>query len=297
MKRPKALGKGLKALLPISEGNDALTGTKYFICPLEAISPNPYQPRKVINEDGLEQLADSIKEKGVLQPLVVRKTDEDDERFELIAGERRWRASQLAGLNEVPVILKEDVSRVDRLELAIIENIQRQNLNPLEEAEAYHRLFKEFGLTQEKIAKKVGKDRSTVANFLRILHLPQFVKDELASGNLTLGHARVLVSIEDEDDLKELTNQIISQGFSVRQTEAFVKKIKKNKAGIQQQKRGKRKKSEEIPESYCKALTHDLVRYLGTNCRIVQQGARGKVEIEYYSIDDLERLVDVLITR
>ncbi len=287
MSKRSALGKGLDALLPSEVEGEA---GAYFICPVEAITPNPSQPRKRMDDDSLQQLADSIREKGVLLPLVVRETTE--QLFEIIAGERRWRAAIMAGLTEVPVLVK-DVSPLDRLEMALIENIQRQDLNPLEEAEAYLRLVKEFNLTQEDVAKRVGKDRSTVANTLRINQLPDFAKEDLSSGMLTMGHARVLLSLDSEGAMRELRDEIINHGLNVRQAENLAKKLKKSKTAPRRMV--SRKKASELPESYCRALTNDLVRHLGSKARIVQNGQRGKVEIEYYSTDDLERLMALIM--
>lgn len=286
MAKRSALGKGLDALLPTSSEDQELR--PYKICQLDTIFPNPSQPRKAMDDDSLHQLADSIREKGVLLPLVVRETEEQV--FEIIAGERRWRAAHLAGLEEVPVLVK-DVSPLDQLEMALIENIQREDLNPLEEAEAYLRLVKEFGLTQEEVAKRVGKERSTVANTLRIVNLPDFAKEDLAGGMLTMGHARVLLSLDDHKSMRTLRDEIINHGLNVRQSEALAKKMKKKPST----KQIPRKKVNGLSDSYCRALTNDLVRYLGSKTRIVQSGTRGKLEIEYYSTDDLERLLGLIV--
>jgi ParB family chromosome partitioning protein len=274
------LGKGLGALLP-GKAEDRT----FFLCAVDAIVPNPTQPRKRMDDTALAGLAESIREKGVLLPLVVRQTAE--ELFEIIAGERRWRAAKLAGLDEIPVLVK-DVSPLDQLEMALVENIQRQDLNPLEEAEAYLRLVNEFNLTQEEVAKRVGKERSTVANALRINQLPDFAKEDLASGMLTMGHARVLLSLPDEETMREARDQILDKGLNVRQAEELARQ-KKNRpvTGRRPAKRGR----PQIPETYCKTLTSDLTRYLETKVRIVQSGPRGKVEIEYASPDDLKRLM------
>ncbi|MCK5436874.1 MAG: ParB/RepB/Spo0J family partition protein, partial [Desulfobulbaceae bacterium] len=189
MARPDVLGRGLNALLPgLEEETSADFSLPYFICPVDSIRPNPFQPRKDTKNWDLDGLAESIREKGVLQPLIVRKSD--DSGYELIAGERRLRAAKMAGLDQVPVIVK-DVSANDTLELALIENIQRQDLNSLEEAEAYQKLTQDFGLTQEEVAGRVGKERSTVTNALRILQLPDYAKQDIIDGVLTAGHARV----------------------------------------------------------------------------------------------------------
>ncbi|MFH1020975.1 MAG: ParB/RepB/Spo0J family partition protein [Pseudomonadota bacterium] len=289
-KTASALGKGLDALLP-SGGSD---GREYFLCPIDFIEANPDQPRKDINDTALAQLSASILEKGVLLPLVVCEHGAEG-RYQIIAGERRWRAAKMAGLDEVPVLVK-DVTPLDRLELALIENIQRQDLNPLEEAEAYLRLVKEFHLTQEEVAKRVGKERSTVANALRINQLPDFAKQDLARGTLSMGHARVLLSVGDETAMREVRDEIVEQGLSVRQAEALAQKQKKMAAagsGIKRQQ--PRKSANELPESYCKSLANGLINYLDTKARIIQSGTRGKLEIEYYSHDDLERVLSLIL--
>ena len=290
-KTTSALGKGLGALLP-SSGSD---GREYFLCPIDAIEANPDQPRKDINDTALAQLSASILEKGVLLPLVVCEHGGEG-RYQIIAGERRWRAAKMAGLDEVPVLVK-DVTPLDRLELALIENIQRQDLNPLEEAEAYLRLVKEFHLTQEEVAKRVGKERSTVANALRINQLPDYAKEDLVRGALSMGHARVLLSVGDDAIMREVRNEIIEQGLTVRQAEALAKKQKKKIAASRGgAKRQPRKSANELPESYCKSLANGLVNYLDTKARIIQSGTRGKLEIEYYSHDDLERVLSLILS-
>lgn len=284
-----ALGKGLDALLP-SGGSD---GREYFLCPIDFIEANPEQPRKDINDTALAQLSASILEKGVLLPLVVCAHGGEG-RYQIIAGERRWRAAKMAGLDEVPVLVK-DVAPLDRLELALIENIQRQDLNPLEEAQAYLRLVKEFNLTQEEVARRVGKERSTVANALRINQLPDYAKEDLVSGVLSMGHARVLLSVSDETAMREVRNEIVEQGLSVRQAEALAQKHKKIAATSNGAKRQPKKSANELPESYCKSLANGLINYLDTKARIIQSGTRGKVEIEYYSHDDLERVLALIL--
>ncbi len=296
MSRVSGLGKGLDALLPTSEEKkDVEAGL--FICPIDQISPNPYQPRKEIRPEPLNALAESIRYNGIIQPLVVRKKGNGDG-YEIIAGERRWRAAQIAGLTEVPVVARE-ANEQARLELAIIENIQRQDLNPLEEALAYKQLIDEFNLTQDEVAKKVGKERSTVTNVLRVLQLPDYAKEDLASGKISLGHARVLLSLAQEPAaMKELHAKMISQGMSVRQAEKTAKEIKRSLGfGGKSTPRQSGKVSQEmdnLPESYCLALQNDMIRALGTKVRIIQAGNRGKVEIEYYSHDDLERLMGLI---
>lgn len=290
------LGKGLMALLPIEAETDGLSlraetassDSPYFICPISFIQANPYQPRKIFNPEELESLAASIKEKGILQPLVVRKVSENH--YELIAGERRLRAAQIAELEKVPVLVK-DIAISDRLELALIENIQRENLSPLEEAEAYAQLVEEFGLTQEMVAKRVGKNRSTVANSLRILQLPEYAKVSLSNGSVSSGHARVLLSLSDEGQVRALHDAIISESLSVRETEQMAKKMKgpvKNKPLV-------KRPEPSLPLPYCQTVTKTLTDYFGTRSTIVQNGSKGKIEIEYYSGEELERLLALMI--
>lgn len=287
------LGKGLGALLPdsipdVEEGmQPEVVKEDYFFCPVGNIEANPYQPRREIDEAGLAELSESIRVKGVLQPLVVRRKKAGG--YQLIAGERRLRASRIAGLDKVPVIVRE-AEKEDRLELALIENVQRQNLNPIEEATAYQRLTREFSLTQEEIARKVGKERSTVANSMRLLQLPEFAREDIMNGILSVGHGRVLLSLGDEQAMKEVRNIIVSQSLSVRQSEQLVKKTKKKKVP-----RKTVPIRTPIPSSYCRTLTKDFVSCLGTKSRIVQNGDKGRIEIEYYSLDDLERLHKMII--
>lgn len=287
------LGRGLRSLLPDSLDIDEedLSGTQntYFLCDIEKISPNPYQPRKEMSEKGLSELACSIKEKGILQPLIINEAIGD--RYELIAGERRLRAAGIAGLRQVPVIIRK-ASKEDRLELALIENIQRQNLNPLEEAMAYNRLSSEFSLTQEEIAHKVGKERSTVTNMLRLLQLPDYVKEDLQNGRLSSGHARVLLSLGDAaETIKTLRDRIISQGLSVRQAEKLAKEL----SGVKMAPK-KRAPKNVLPESYCNTLANEVTRHLGSQSKIIQNGKRGRFEIEYYSLEDLERIHKLLLS-
>ncbi|MCK9295662.1 MAG: ParB/RepB/Spo0J family partition protein [Desulfobulbaceae bacterium] len=289
MKNGDRLGRGLQSLLSgeLDLEEEAANRPKgeFFRCNIADIRPNPYQPRKEMDEQALSQLAESIKKRGVLQPLVVREIDGENQ-YELIAGERRLRAAKLAGLAEVPVLVKK-ASPEARLEIALIENIQRQNLNPVEEAAAYKRLTDEFKMTQDEVAKKVGKERSTVTNIMRLLQLPEYVQSDVASGRISMGHARVLLGVADEVMLRELRDRVIAQGLSVREIEKIVSSQKntqggKNKAAQQNKKA--------IPETYCKTLAEDVSRTLGTKSKIIQNGTRGKLEIEYYSLEDLERI-------
>ena len=280
MKLKGGLGKGLGALLSTEDIYD-LESPGFFLCPIEKIRPNPDQPRKHIDQDSLEGLARSIKEKGILQPLVVWEVDGV---YELIVGERRWRAAQKAGLKAVPVVIK-DVSPDELLELALVENIQREDLNPLEEAMAYSRLIDEMGLTQSQVASRVGRERSTVANFLRLLQLPDYAQADLLDGQLSMGHARAILMLEDPESQKELRDQIIKKELSVRQAEALARRLAKGK------RLGARVRRED-PD--IKNLCEDLTRRLGSKVKIVQTKRGGRLEIRYRSVQDLERVIRLL---
>ncbi|MGB3210764.1 MAG: ParB/RepB/Spo0J family partition protein [Desulforhopalus sp.] len=264
---------------------------KFFECNIKKIVPNKYQPRTNFNPDDLQELADSIREKGVIQPLIV--TSGDGDTFELIAGERRLRASKLAGLTQVPVVLL-DVEKEDTLlELALIENVQRTDLNAIEEAEAYKKLIEKFGYTQEETAKRVGKQRSTVTNMLRLLKLPELIRDDIVNGLLTEGHGRALIKlIDDPLKLQEIRNVVIKNGLSVRQTEKIIKKLSFTKSST---KRTLKPSTEEIPSSYRNSLVTQLTNRLNSKVVISQNGSRGKIEIEYYSLDDLDRVTELLL--
>ncbi len=264
---------------------------KFFECNINKIVPNKYQPRTNFNPSDLQELADSIREKGVIQPLIV--TTGSDDNFELIAGERRLRASKLAGLSHVPVVLLEVDNEDSLLELALIENIQRTDLNAIEEAEAYRKLIEKFGYTQEETAKRVGKQRSTVTNMLRLLKLPDLIQGDITNGLLSEGHGRALVKLVDDPlKLQEIRNLIIKNGLSVRQTEKIIKKTFSTSSPI---KRVSKPDSEEIPSSYRNALVTQLTNRLNTKIAISPNGSRGKIEIEYYSLDDLDRVTELLL--
>ena len=265
---------------------------KFFECNVSKIIPNKYQPRTHFNPEDLQELADSIREKGVIQPLIVTAAGSKGD-FELIAGERRLRASKIAGLSHVPVILLEVDNEDSFLELALIENIQRTDLNPIEEAEAYKKLIEKFGYTQEETAKRVGKQRSTITNLLRLLKLPEVVRRDITDGLLTEGHGRALVKLVDVPlKIQEIRNVIIKNGLSVRQTEKIVKKATLT------QSRPKRTISppvEELPLSYKNSLVTQLTNRLNSKVAISHNGNRGKIEIEYYSLDDLDRVTELLL--
>lgn len=278
-KRP-ALGKGIGALLNSASQE---VGRKYFLCPIEELRPHGNQPRKTFNDVKMAELVASIQEKGVIQPLVVRQVEDH---YQIIAGERRWRASQKAGLREVPVVIQ-DVSEDWALEMALIENIQREDLNPIEEAEAYRNLMENFDFSQDEMAKRVGKDRSTVANSLRLLRLPEKVREDVLLARLSMGHARALLSLENTDDLIEARDQVLQKRYSVRETEALVKKIKN--FGVSQKPK---KNREQDPQT--QHLENELKKSLGTQVRIVAKGKGGKIEISYFSAAELDRLLERL---
>lgn len=279
-KRP-ALGKGMGALLSSAAQEG---GKKYFTCPIEELKPHSKQPRKSFDKGKMAELVASVKEKGVIQPLVVRQ---QDDHYQIIAGERRWRAAQQAGLDRVPVVIQ-DVSEDSALEIALIENIQREDLNPLEEAEAYRHLMDSFELLQEEVAKRVGKDRSTVANALRLLRLPGKIKDDLSAGVMTMGHARALLSLEDEEDILEAGNEVVRKKLSVRDTEKLVKKIKNFEST------GRPKKINEPVDPNQLALINSLQQRLGTKVRLTPKGKGGRLEINYHDQQELDRLLELI---
>lgn len=269
-----ALGKGLDALLPER-------GEEIINLEITRIVPGEQQPRRVFNDKSLNELAQSIKEKGILQPIIVRRTG--DGTFKIVAGERRWRAATMAGLKKVPVIIK-DTAPSDSLEIALIENLQREDLNPLETAEAFHRLMKEFNLTQEELSAKVGKERATVANYLRLLKLPEEIKELINKGSLSMGHARAILSVEGKSDQIALARAVVTKGLSVREVESLATRLTQPK-----------KKTSRLKDPQIATLEEKLKQSLGTKVKIKHKGKRGKIEIEYYSLDELDRLLDILI--
>ena len=278
-----ALGKGLGALLPEFGQSEPKT---LLYCGIEEIIPNRSQPRKHFDESKLQELAESIKEKGILEPLIVRRTDQG---YELIVGERRWRAAQKAGLKEVPVIVKEVEGR-EVLEISLIENLQREDLNPIEAAEAFKHLIEEFNLSQEDLSKRIGKDRTTITNTLRLLKLPLEVRNQLLQNRITSGHARAILSLESKEKQKELCALIIKKGLSVREAESIAKRwAEKPKKSITPVK------PKGDLESQLSSLQDSMRKYLGTKVHITQKGKRGKIEIEYYSHEDLERIVEAIL--
>ncbi len=297
MNKRKALGKGLDALIPQApaqfeapprSGTGAASGRgEPLLCPIEQIVPGRHQPRKRFDEKGLLELAQSIKEEGVLQPLLVRPREGKAGRFELVAGERRWRAAQRAGLKEVPIIVRKlDDSKA--LEISLVENLQREDLNPIEEAEGFRRLTVDFGYSQEQVAERVGKDRSTVTNTLRLLKLPDAIKEDLVEGKITAGHARAILSLATPAEMILLRNQIVKHQLSVRQAENLARRM--SKAG---EKPGKPLKAKADPN--VRRLEEDLQRVLGARVTIhFRPGKPGKIEIAYSSLDELDRLIKLI---
>ena len=278
MAKRKALGKGLSALIPDTDNLTEGEGT-YFQCPIEAIEPNPYQPRMVFQDGDLAELADSIREKGILTPLLVSKYEKG---YRLIAGERRWRAAQKAGLKRVPVVVRE-TTPVESLELALIENIHRQDLNPIEEAQAYQKWLETADTTQEALARTIGRDRSTIANMLRLLKLPKSIQKSVMEGKISMGHARVLAGLQSAQEQRKMHARIMQQGLSVRQAENL---LKKNKV--------RRRSKKAAPDAYMQSLADSLKRSLGTRVDILRKGKQGKVVIHFYSDDELDRLLELL---
>ena len=281
VKRP-ALGKGIGALLSSAAQEG---GKKYFSCPIEELKPHALQPRKTFDDRKMSELVASIEEKGIIQPLVVRR---QDDYYQIIAGERRWRAAQKAGLERVPVVIQ-DVSEDWALEIALIENIQREDLNPLEEAGAYRHLMDSFDLLQEEVAKRVGKDRSTVANSLRLLRLPEKVKNDVAASRLSMGHARALLALEQDEDIIEASIEVIRKKLSVRETEKLIKKIK-NMLGT----KARKPPVEKEVDPNLLALENSLRQQLGTQVKLHAKDKGGRIEISYYDEDELSRILDLI---
>lgn len=278
-KRP-ALGKGIGALLDPGIREES---HRFFFCPIEELRPLKNQPRKVFDDQKLSELEASIRARGIIQPLVVRRLPDH---YQIIAGERRWRAAQRAGLKKVPVLIQEATEDA-AVEMALIENIQRENLNPIEEAAAYQSLIQAFRLTQEEVAGRVGKDRSTVTNCLRLLRLPEVVREDLATGTLAMGHARALLSLEAVPaQLLRVREQVLAKNLSVRETEALVKRAKK--AALSPPPPPKK------IDPNLQALEDSLKQSLGTKVKIVSRKKGGKIEINFFSAQDLDRLLEKL---
>lgn len=282
MMKKSALGKGLGALIP--EVGDKIVNedekSSVFEVDINQVSPDKDQPRKNFDEEKLEQLANSIKEHGVIQPILVRK---EENYYKIIAGERRWRAARIAGLKKIP-ILEKVLDKKQTMEISLIENLQREDLNPVEEAKAYKRLIEEFNVTQEDIAKRIGKSRPAISNTMRLLSLDDRVLNYLIDGTLTEGHGKTIASIENKDVQFEIAKRVIDEGLNVRQTEALIKNINNGK---------NKTRDKQVKDVYIKDLENKLKNALGTKVTINKGRKKGKIEIEYYSMDDLERIIDI----
>lgn len=279
----KALGRGLQALIPdIQEEADE---QRVLQIEIDRVSPNPYQPRQSFDQSKLDELARSIAEKGVIQPITVREVDDA---YELIAGERRLRAAKQAGFHTIPAMVRSISSPEEMMELSLIENIQRDDLNPIHEARAYLRLLEECRLTQEEIATRVGKNRSSVANTLRLLRLPEEVQKHVLSDEISMGHARALLALEDRTEQTTLCKQIVQKGLSVRKVEQLIKNRFKD---VREGPRAPRKSADLL------AVEEIMQRMLGTRVNISQGQHKGKIEVEFYSTDDLNRILDLLKVR
>ena len=290
--KKSGLGKGLETLIPVGEMEEidnlivkekkTEKNSGDTVLKISQIEPNKSQPRKNFNEDSLQELADSIKQFGIIQPLVVQKKDRY---YEIIAGERRWRAARIAGLKEVPVIIK-DYSEQEVVEIALIENIQREDLNPIEEAQAYKRLLEEYNLKQDEVAERVSKSRTAVTNSMRLLKLSDKVQEMLIDEMITSGHARAILAIEDEELQYEIAERVMDEKLSVRETEKLVKAINNPK---------KKKDKVEINRAVYDELEVKIKDAIGNNVKLSPKAnGKGKIEIEYYSTDDLERITDIL---
>ena len=288
-KKP-ALGKGLSALIPDAPETLATPRASLDI-DIDLLEPNDYQPRGAMEDDRLQELSQSIKANGIIQPIVARRLDSG--RYQIIAGERRWRAAQRAGLAKVPVVVRDVGSneKQRRLEMALIENIQRENLNPIEEAHAYQKLASEFGLKHEDIATQVGKDRSSVANTLRLLRLPEELQAEVASGRLSMGHARAIVSLASDADQRRVARDVLSRNLSVRETEAIVK------SAATPSETSPREKSVAKKDVHTRAAEDELRLALGTPVEIKRRGKGGVLEIAFTNEDELQRLYEYLTER
>lgn len=293
-KKKTGLGRGLNTLIPSAPVKDTESEKilkkeeqikSEIMVPILKVEPNPNQPRRQFDEDSLQELADSVKQYGILQPLIVKKHDKF---YEIIAGERRWRAAKLAGLKEVPVLIR-DYAENEIVEIALIENIQREDLNPIEEALAYKRLMEEFSLKQDQVAAKVSKSRAAITNSLRLLKLDQGVQNLLSEEMISTGHARALLAIEDPDQQYETAMKVFDEKLSVREIEKLVKQMSKKKKETP-------KEENKVQEFLFANIEESLKQALGSKVNIKNRNNKGKIEIEYYSKEELDRLVDMLRT-
>ncbi len=286
----RALGKGIDALFQsfTEEGKAEPLSQGYEVLEVSRLVPNPHQPRKEFKQETLEELAVSIRAKGVLQPLLVEPRD--DGSYTIVAGERRYRAAMLAGLKKVPVIIR-TFTEQERLEIALIENLQREDLTPIEEAKAYRTLMETSGLSQEELAERIGKNRSTIANTLRLLKLPEDMQDAIHTGSISPGHARAILSIVNPADMRILFNRILAKGLSVREAETMAAELNKGSRAAEPEKESSypRQRHLELQE-----MEQRLLNVLGTKVRIRGNGKRGTIEIAYFSTEDLERIIEIL---
>lgn len=283
MAQRKALGRGLSALL----GTPDLDTEHLREIDIERILPSPHQPRKTFDEESLDELARSIREHGIVQPIVVRPLE--DGFFQLIAGERRWRASQRVGLPRVPAVIR-DAGEHAALELALIENLQREDLNPMEEAQAYERLVTDFGMTQEEVARRVGKNRATIANMLRLLRLPPEVQQWLRENRLTTGHAKALLSLSDLNAILDSAKKMIQGNYSVRQAEMLVSRYSSSSSG-----KGDPAGGRDSVDPNVSAAIHALEQALGTKVTVHESGGKGKIELHFFSFEEMNRLYEGLL--
>lgn len=284
MNGKKRLGRGLDALISINDNEkEGINEIK-----INDIEPNKEQPRKAFDEEKLKELAESIKKHGIVQPIIVR---EEGDIYRIIAGERRWRAAKIAKLEKVPVIIK-DLNEREIVEIALIENLQREDLNPIEEAEAYEKLIKEFEMTQEEISEIVGKSRPAIANSLRLLSLNKEVRKKLIDGEITSGHGRALLMLEEEKTQIEIMKEIVEKKLSVRETEKLVKKINENE--IKEEKELNLEKGEKPRDPEIVSVEDVLQKILGTKVRLNHKKKSGKIVIEYYSKEELERIIEII---
>lgn len=290
--KKRGLGKGLSALIPdepILDSNEAQPNDKKIeLIDINLIKPNVEQPRKEFQNEALDELVESIKRHGILQPIILRKINEG---YGIVAGERRWRAAKKAGLDKVPSIIRE-LDQIEVSQIALIENIQREDLNPIEEAMAYKNLSKKYKLTQEEISQAVGKSRSYIANSMRLLNLDESVLEKISKGLISSGHGRALLSIEDSEKRIKLCDTIIEKNLSVRETEALVKDLENNNTKDTLEK--KVVKKEKIKDPFILEIEETLRKLFGTKVQISKGSKKGKIEIEYYSDEDLERILELL---
>lgn len=275
----KGLGKGLNALFPGESLSKAEIVEKIHV---KSIKANPYQPRKIFDEEAIQELSASIKEHGILQPVILRKKGVT---YEIVVGERRFRAAILAGLNEIPAVVRV-LSDEETMELAILENLQREDLTPIEEAEAYHHLMDNLGLTQEQLASRLGKSRPHIANHVRLLALPEKVRNYISDGKLSMGHGRTLLGLRKKEQILSVAERILKEGLNVRQLEKLVQKMNEDVP--------RETKKEKKPDLFLVERESNLRDYFGTNVTIKKNKGKGKIEIEFFSEDDLERILELL---